>query len=281
MPSVSATRFLSRKQGMMKRNLNREVRVPLHHSLFLVPLALVCVASSVAAAAPKRIAVPAPVEAFLARPAGGLSPVIYLERCRGGCAVHGRARQNDARTLTSSILDPGDYQVGEFVDGLGRTGSEADAEWAEIVQCVREVYSPYAVEVTDVQPAGGTYHVAVIAGRPEQAGYSPDVLGVAPLAGNCSAVDNAVSFTFANIHLGTEAFDRVLNVCWTAAQESAHVFGLDHQFEFVASGRSACNDPMTYRTDCGGQRFYRNALARCGEDSGPRACACSAFQNSH
>jgi uncharacterized protein (TIGR03382 family) len=71
----------------------------------------------------------------------------------------------------------------------------------------------------------------------------------------------------------------VLNVCWTAAQESAHAFGLDHEFEFT-NGRSACNDPMTYRMDCGGQKFFRNLSAKCGEED-ERECRCTTTQNSH
>ena len=73
--------------------------------------------------------------------------------------------------------------------------------------------------------------------------------------------------------------DRVNNVCWTIAQESAHAFGLDHEFMFV-DGRSTCSDPMTYRTDCGGERFYRNESASCGEFS-VRPCKCGTTQNSH
>jgi MYXO-CTERM domain-containing protein len=69
-------------------------------------------------------------------------------------------------------------------------------------------------------------------------------------------------------------------LCWTVAQESAHAFGLDHEFAFK-DGRSACNDPMTYRVDCGGQRFFRNAAASCGEFTEKPACKCTPTQNSH
>jgi MYXO-CTERM domain-containing protein len=71
----------------------------------------------------------------------------------------------------------------------------------------------------------------------------------------------------------------VLNVCWTAAQESAHAFGLDHEFSF-SNNRSACSDPMTYRNDCGGEKFFRNEAASCGETAA-RPCKCGTSQNSH
>jgi hypothetical protein len=37
---------------------------------------------------------------------------------------------------------------------------------------------------------------------------------------------------------------------------------------------------MTYRNDCGGEKFFRNDFASCGETSN-RACKCTATQNSH
>ena len=69
------------------------------------------------------------------------------------------------------------------------------------------------------------------------------------------------------------------NICWTAAQETAHALGLDHEYVF-SDGTSACNDPMTYRMDCGGQKFFRNKAAQCGE-VGVRTCRCGGSQNSH
>lgn len=222
---------------------------------------------------PRRLAIDTPPEAFTHERAA-LSRVIYLERCIGGCRVTGGS-SNDARTLTSSIPAPGAYTVTEFRNATGLSGPSANAEWNELVQCMKEVYSPFDVEVTDVKPTG-SYHLAIVAGQPQEVGLEHNVLGVAPLASNCAAFDNVISFSFANVH---PAMNHMLNVCWTAAQESAHAFGLDHEFAFV-DGKSACSDPMTYRMDCGGQKFFRNQAARCGEDQ-ERDCRCSAVQNSH
>lgn len=233
----------------------------------------------------RRLAIDTPVEMY-ATPAAQVSHTIYLERCKGGCVVHLGA--NDARTNTSTIPVPPpgvpktDFNVGEFENSLHVTGSAADGEWAQVVQCMKEVYSPYNVDVTDVKPAPGTsYHEALIAGLPSDiddsnVGQTDKVLGLAPLASNCSAIDNVMSFTFANNHPMT---GRVLNICWTAAQESAHAFGLDHEYSF-SNNRSACNDPMTYRVDCGGEKFFRNEAASCGENSA-RPCKCGGSQNSH
>ncbi|MGN6109741.1 MAG: MYXO-CTERM sorting domain-containing protein [Kofleriaceae bacterium] len=235
------------------------------------------IAPAVAAPATQRIAVPTPVEAFVQPPPHEGVRVLYLERCRGGCVVT-KGTMNDASTMTSTIPDrPGQSVIGEFRNSAGAVGAAADAEWAAFVTCMQEVYSPFAVTVTDVRPTEPADHVAIVAGSPVDIGLSTDILGVAPLASNCSPQRNALSFSFANAHGPT---DRVHNVCWTAAQESAHAFGLDHQWAFVSDNRSACNDPMTYRNDCGGQKFFRNAVASCGEHN-PRDCRCGKYQNSH
>ena len=164
------------------------------------------------------------------------------------------------------------------------TCDTADRDWAAIVQCMQEVYSPYAVTLTDTQPADGTaYTEALIAGQPTDIGEAPDVLGIAPIASDCSAQNDVISFTFANHHPDI-AQARVLEICWTAAQETAHAFGLDHEFSFVSAypsnGNSTCMDPMTYRVDCGGEKFFRNADAKCGEQT-TRQCRCGGTQNSH
>ena len=37
---------------------------------------------------------------------------------------------------------------------------------------------------------------------------------------------------------------------------------------------------MTYRVDCGGEKFFRDRDAQCGEDA-VRDCTCKGTQNSH
>lgn len=226
----------------------------------------------------KRISIQTPVDQFV--PHAVISQTLYLERCKGGCTVQ-KGSVNDARTMTSSIVGTcpsGGCRISEYINNAGESGAAADAEWAALVQCMKEVYSPFDVNVTDVKPpAGSSAHVAIVAGIPQEAGFSGDILGVAPVARDCSPQDNVISFSFANAH--QPGSTRVFDLCHTVAQESAHAFGLDHAFEFL-DGRSTCNDPMTYRFDCGGQRFFRNESAKCGEYE-ERDCQCGSTQNSH
>ena len=234
-------------------------------------------APSVPASAGPRVAVPTPLHLFT-EPHAQISGTIYLERCRGGCTVTQGA--NDARSNSSSIPAKATSTIAEYKNGMGQTGAAADDEWNALVKCIREVYSPFNVTITDTKPTNVSYHMAIIAGTPADIGLGPDILGVAPLASDCSPQNNVISFSFANAHAQTEFTSRVNNLCWTAAQESAHAFGLDHQYEFLSDKRSSCNDPMTYRVDCGGQKFFRNASASCGEFQS-RPCRCGATQNSH
>src|SRR5258706_909097 len=141
---------------------------------------------------------------------------------------------------------------------------------------MKEVYSPYGVVVTDVQPAAtADYNEDVVAGTPQELGLSPDFGGIAPITGNCNPVDHAMSFSFANAY--TDPVERVHEVCWTASQEIAHTYGLDHSYEYF-DGKSACNDPMTYRRDCGGEKFFRDITVKCGEFAN-RDCRCGGTQN--
>ncbi len=199
-----------------------------------------------------------------------VSPLIYLTRCIGGCTLTPSTDDDASQNKISNLLASSQITLSEFAHG--------DQAWNDLVQCVKEIYSPFDVQITETRPAAGTqYHMAVIGGTNVE-GQRPDALGVAVVrTGDCAPRNNAVSLTFANSHqTGTQL---VSNLCWTVGQESAHAFGLDHSFKWL-DGRSTCNDPLTYQTDCGGQRFYRNDTATCGEFA-KRECACGSTQNSH
>ena len=195
--------------------------------------------------------------------------VLFLNRCAGGCTIT-KGAINDAKSNISQIPDgPGtEFTVSEFAWG--------DDEWNAILHCVREVYSPYAVEVVDVEPTGGiAYNEAIVAGSDHEIGVNAG--GIAPVTSDCSPYSFVISFTFAN-QFGPGG--RVNRLCAVAAQESGHSFGLDHTYAFL-DGSSGCRDPMSYRGDCGGQKFFRNDLAICGEFSARQSCRCGTTQKSH
>ena len=147
--------------------------------------------------------------------------------------------------------------VSEFAHG--------DAVWDQVVDCVSEVYLPYDVVVTDVDPSPQPHHEAIVAGTGDEIGLEADLGGIAPKV--CEPQDNLISFSFANFY---EADPQVL--CELVAHESAHAFGLDHILD--------CADPLSYLTACG-DRFFRDQDSPCGE-YGARTCMCGGVsQNSH
>jgi MYXO-CTERM domain-containing protein len=161
-------------------------------------------------------------------------------------------------------------------------------QWEAILACVQEVYSPYNIKVVDVRPTSGTYNEALVAGNPTDIGAPADSGGIAQVTDDCTPIASGVAFVFAEVlgeFAAEDANNPVWGACWVIAQESAHTYGLDHEFAF-SDGRSACNDPMTYRSDCGGEKFFRNVFASCGEFGPARPkCGftghCQPTQNSH
>ena len=159
---------------------------------------------------------------------------------------------DDARTFsTTSSAPAGTYTLGAFTD---------DAAWSQVMQCLRDVYSPYAVTVTDQLaelPASASYTAAaIIAGTSSELGLDDPILGIAPTGGSCTTTrtDGADRVrAFANAAAASFGPDEL---CTLAAQQLGHVFGLD-------DSESVCGDPMTDRTDCGGEQFYRDASVAC------------------
>jgi len=186
----------------------------------------------------------------------GLSNIIYLNRCVGGCVI--TPGGNDAQKNRSTVFDE-TTQLSQF--------SLGDETWQEVIDCVRMIYKPFNILITDEDPGETLHHEAIVAGTTDEAGVEMNVGGLAPLAGDCSPLNNAMSFTFANS--GQTAVE---SLCWTIVQESAHAFGLDHVF--------ACPDPMTYVPGCG-TKYFRDQSLPCGETE-ERECKCGEkYQNSH
>jgi hypothetical protein len=203
---------------------------------------------------------------FTPPPASHAARVLFLDRCVGGCTVRGGGI-DDATAQMSTLPDTGNHTVSEYAWG--------DLRWAELLQCVREVYSPYGVTVTDARPNNAAYNTVVVAGSPGELGFA-GIGGISLLADDCRPYANVMSFAFAN-HYTPE---NVLGLCWAVAHESGHAYGLDHSYHFFFDSASACRDPMSYRTDCTAQKFFRDGMAMCGEEFA-RPCACGDYQNTH
>src|SRR5690606_37973399 len=96
------------------------------------------------------------------------SRVIYLNRCEDGCQIS--PGFEDSRSNRSSIIDS-TIELSEW--------QHSEAGWREMVACVRELYAPFDVIVTDVDPGQEPHFEAMVAGAPGEAGF-PMAGGVAP-----------------------------------------------------------------------------------------------------
>jgi Big-like domain-containing protein len=207
-----------------------------------------------------RILIPALAEK--AGTAAGPAPssrIIYLDRCKDtGCTLYGNA-EDDSRTDQSSIVGFG---------GLSQVHMEplsfTDAQWQTVVDCVRDMYGDFNVQITDIDPGDVPHWRHVVAGRPQDVGMQDGVGGVSPWTGLCypqGIIDNSITFTFAEVYGSSP--DALQSVCETVAQETAHSLALDHSFH--------CPDPMTYLFGCGPKKF-RDLNVRCGEYSERNCC---------
>ena len=184
------------------------------------------------------------------------SHIIYLNRCSvGGCPVQ-FGTTDDSRTHTSSIA-MGDVTIGPF--------TQSDQVWDAMVACVKATYAAFDVTITDVDPGNVPHFEEIIGGTPSQLRNDiPNAGGVAPF--DCDEVANGISFTF-DVYGPNPDY-----LCWTVAQETAHTFGLEHEF--------LQKDPMTYLQGNLPKRFQWED-APCGTGS-PTACQCQAgMQNSY
>ncbi len=200
--------------------------------------------------------------------AHGLSKIIFVNPCRGGCTFTKSTPGSSDAFGNQTWL--GDAPVGSSISISEFAHSQQ--VWDETIACIREVYSPYGVEVVDVDPGPIPHHEAVLAGRASELPIG-GALGVAPLGGGqCEPANNVISFSFANNHGPSATMTVAQRMCWTVAQESAHSYGLDHEFD--------CSDPLTYIDGCG-QKFFRNKAIRCGRGRVEECICGGATQNSH
>ena len=183
--------------------------------------------------------VPQPASLTGALAADGPRWIIYMNRV-GGTYSPGN---NDARTNRSSLV-----QRATRIDPW----AVSNANWNQVMTCVKDLFAPFDVEITDVDPGPDVPHIeSVVAGSPGDLGQRDDVGGVSPFTSSCTVIPNSIVFTFANV-FGND----METVCEVVAQEAAHSFGLDH--ELLAS------DPMTYLGFSGLRRF-QDVEADCGE----------------
>jgi len=168
--------------------------------------------------------------------------VIFLNRCAGGCSVR-CSQQTNSSTNGSSVCGGGTKTLTQFKAG--------DAVWGQVVQCVREVFAPFGVQITETDPGTARHFEIMIAGNDSDLGLS-GVGGISPFNCSVSYIPNSLVFVFSDTY-GSD----VDELCAVAAQEIAHSWRMDHVTE--------PSDPLTYFPFAGRRHFVDRAV-QCGSD---------------
>ncbi len=204
---------------------------------------------------------------------------IYLNRCASGCPVGvGQPNSINDRWYLNS---PGTLSAFPYGDDV----------WQQVVACVKDVFEPFNVNITETNPGSAEHFEVMIAGSPGDLGMPSNIGGIAPGSSCSGFVNNALVFDFAKVWGSGTSCDAacVNDICATAAQELGHAWrGLDH----VTDNK----DPMTYFR-FSGRKYFQNTAAICGSDcvggQGPdnqlcsgtnqqqRVCNCGQTQNSY
>jgi hypothetical protein len=186
----------------------------------------------------------------------GASWILYLNPDGGR---YFGAADNDSRSNRSTIVQ---NHVGSAIDIPPYPFGAAS--WANVLACVRDHFAPFDLHVTDVDP-GDTPHLETVVGGSSWDMNVGGLLGIAAMP--CEPVPNLIQFAFAADMGGLGEGE----ICDTAAQETAHAFGLDHE--------TLCQDVLSY--DRCGPKSFVDANASCGE-YGARGCICGgSSQNSY
>lgn len=178
------------------------------------------------------------------------SRIIYVHKCPiVGCTI--RPGVDDSRVDTSSIADS-QVTISRF--------KQTDAVWDAMMACVKNTYAPFDITVTDVDP-GNVAHYENIVGGTSGSELSADFSGaggVSPFT--CGEIPNSISFTF-DVYGGDAA-----QLCWTVAQETAHSFGLEHEYN--------ADDPLTYISAGAPMKRFQATDSACGTFSALPQCQC-------
>ncbi len=217
----------------------------------LIPLVLIGAVGTAAAERPRPVLVRTDKSKVLPPVAAGApsSRLIYMHRCpQQGCVI--RPGMNNSTADTSSIPDQ-QVTLTKF--------RQSDAVWTALMKCMRETYAPFNIGVIDVDPGNVPHYENIVGGKAtELSGDLAGAGGVSPFT--CDEIPNAISFTFDVYGPDADA------LCWTAAQETAHAFGLEHEYNAA--------DPMTYLAGGPSKKRFQAMASPCGEYQA-QTCECT------
>ena len=147
--------------------------------------------------------------------------VAYLNVSDGTTALFAAA-QDDAVLNQTAIATVVPYPA--FTWPAGQAGASLSTSQAKayLLLALHKAFLPYNLLWTDVRPARGPYTMVMVGGDPEAFGFDSRVAGVAVLDCEDAQASNIV-FAFPGALPGN-----LHGLFVTAAQETAHAFGLEH-----------------------------------------------------
>jgi uncharacterized protein (TIGR03382 family) len=229
-------------------------------TLLLATLASVNV---VHAQAPQRLRVPEVFDPGVTYAVN--SNVIFMHKCVGSSCTVRRASTNSTTSPDqSSIICRTGTACAAAGQGTLSQFTRSQAVWDQTMACIREVFAPFNVVITDVDPGSAPHYEIMVGGTPGQLGFGQSTGGVSPVPPSCGELPNSLVFVF-------DVWGNDVNeLCATAAQEIAHSWSLDHVTD--------ASDPMTYFPFASRRRF-KDAPVTCGSDCedgfGPNGQQCS------
>ena len=171
------------------------------------------------------------------------SHVIFMNKCANGCPL-----QRSGSTSSTSVPDRS-HILGVNSATLPAF-SQSATTWNNVMSCMRETFAQFDITITDVDPGSAPHYEIMFGGRPTDLGMDPGIGGVSPAT--CGTIPSSVVFVFDIWGSNVE------DICSTAAQEISHSWSLDHVIEK--------SDPMTYFSNGGARRHFKNAAVACGSD---------------
>ena len=189
-----------------------------------------------------------------------ISHTLFLNKCTGSCIVKPTSFMTDDSRTDRSSIPQAQVSLAAWDQG--------DVKWDMLVECVKQTFIPFNVDVVTVDPGTAAHHEVMVTSSASQA-LRPGLNagGVAPFIACGGTYNNGLSFVFG----GTTDLEFL---CGAVAQEAAHVWGLDHELNK--------DDPMTY-LQLGSLKRFQNANAQCHDSNiQPATCRCGGeMQNSY
>lgn len=156
------------------------------------------------------------------RQAHGSAPkVAYLNVSDGTTALFG-APQDDATLNLSAIATVAPFPAFVLPQSVNEPTVSRQQATDYLLLSLHKAFLPYNLVWSDVRPVSGPYTMVMVGGRPELLGFDSRVAGVASMDCNDTQSSNVV-FAFPSALPGN-----LHGLFVTAAQETAHAFGLEH-----------------------------------------------------